>query len=104
MGSNLIHQRAYQRKRKAELKAQGLCPWCGKVPPASGRTRCENCLAIARSNSLAYMKRRRAFWKSLGWCQLCGIRDAMPGQSRCGYCAERQDDYKAMRRRSSLEP
>lgn len=95
---SLTTDRAYQRRRKAALADKGLCPWCGRVPPAEGRTRCESCLAIARANSLAYMQRRRKFWKSLGWCQLCGKRDAMPKQSRCGACAERQDEYKAMRR------
>lgn len=102
MTTNLLTQRAYQRKRKAALKARGLCPWCGRVPPTPGRTRCEPCLVKARANSLAYMNRRRKFWKSLGWCQLCGKRDSMPNQSRCGVCAERQDEYKAMRRATAL--
>lgn len=90
--------RAYQRRRKASLRARGLCSWCGRVPPAPSRTRCEACLEISRANSIAYLRRRRAAWKELGICGVCGIRDAMPNQTRCGYCAERQDDYKAMRR------
>lgn len=92
--------RAYQRQRKASLKAEGLCPWCGRTPPAPGRTRCEACLEISRQSSLNFMKRRRKSWKALGICGVCGQREAMPGQSRCGVCAERQDDYKTRRRAS----
>lgn len=96
--------RAYQRKRKAALRAERLCSWCGRTAPAPGRTRCESCLVIARQNSIDYMRRRRAAWKSLGICGVCGTRDAMPGQTRCGYCAERQDEYKAMRRNTPTQP
>lgn len=96
--AHLNTSRAYQRRRKAELKARGLCPWCGRTAPAPGRTRCESCLEIARKNSIQFMKRRRKSWKALGICGVCGKREAMPGQSRCGVCAERQDDYNARRR------
>lgn len=91
--------RAYQRKRKTELRAAGLCPWCGRVPPAEGRTRCAACLEIARQNSIKFMKRRRKHWKALGICGVCGKREAMPRQTRCGFCADRQDEYKASRRK-----
>ena len=98
MTLTLSQGRAYQRTRKADLRARDLCPWCGRRAPAENRTRCEPCLEIARKNSLAFMKRRRKFWKAMGWCQLCGKRDAMPRQSRCAVCAEQQDEYKARRR------
>ena len=38
------HFLAYQRKRKAGFKAQGICPSCTKNPSAPGRTCCLRCL------------------------------------------------------------
>ena len=96
--ANITCARAYQRRRKAGFKAKGLCPWCGKVPPAPGRTRCDACLEIARQSSIQWMRERRKIWKEFGICGVCGNREAMPKQTRCAYCAERQDEYKAMRR------
>ena len=100
---SLTTDRAYHRKRKAALRAHAICTWCGKTPAAQGRTRCEACLAHARANCIAYMRQRRRIWKEFGICGVCGNREAMPGQTRCGYCAERQDEYKAMRRAQSAQ-
>lgn len=94
------HAATYQRQRKAAFKAQGLCTWCGKVPPSEGKTRCEACLVIARKGCREYFQRRRGAWRALGICQVCGIREALPSgrRCRCAYCAEQQDEYKAKRR------
>ncbi len=34
----------YQRKRRAALKAMGICPNCEKNPPVDGKTCCRQCL------------------------------------------------------------
>lgn len=39
--------RAYQKERWARMKAQGLCPTCGK-PTNNGRVRCDRCLERTR--------------------------------------------------------
>jgi hypothetical protein len=94
--------RAYMRARRASLKAQGLCQWCGARPAKPGRNgpgcRCEACAVKAAKRSRANLSRIRPAWRKLGLCCLCGTRHAIQGQTRCAVCAERQDECKARRR------
>lgn len=40
----IVRQRLYQRRRKAALKAAGLCQDCGQVDAKEGRTLCQRCI------------------------------------------------------------
>ena len=42
--------KAYNRQRKADLIAQGLCVWCGKRPHAEGHRMCPTCRAKDRES------------------------------------------------------
>ena len=103
---------ARHHRRTAERAAQGLCPKCGKQPPAPGRSLCEACnekrnrasrardarlraagmprrdparaRAYERERSRREVEQRRAG----GLCLHCGKAPALEGRTTCGPCAE----------------
>ena len=77
------------RRRTAERRAQGLCPTCGKRPPAPGRSRCEPCAAKKRPAELARHRRRVAARIAARMCPKCGKRPPAPERRLCGACAEK---------------
>ena len=127
-------RRAYERerhhRRTADRLARGVCPRCGKVPPAPGRRVCEPCgererdsegarYAEARAKGAPYggrcpesrrrMARERARKQrreriEAGLCLRCGIRKPLEGASVCEPCREtRREAEQALyeKRRSS---
>jgi hypothetical protein len=98
MTRNLLKNRAYQRRRRRALFAKGLCTWCGRVPPADGRTRCEDCCEMGRASARKLQARRRAAALALGMCRCCCDRQAMPRRSQCAVCAEARDELRARHR------
>ena len=54
------YERERHRKRTSERLAQGLCPKCGKIPPAPGRSLCEPCLERDRETRRARYAEARA--------------------------------------------
>ena len=76
----------YQRQRRAELKAKGLCVACGATPPEKG-TMCEECKAHKKAGrnlnkAREYSARARKKRKALGICSLCP-EPAVKGQVLC---------------------
>ena len=59
-------------RRTAERRAQGLCPKCGKQPPAPGRSQCEPCAGKKRPADRARHYRRAAERTTQGLCPKCG--------------------------------
>lgn len=98
MPTSLLRSRAYQRRRKRDLFARGLCIWCGKTPPVPGHTRCEPCREIGRASARKHQAKRRAAALVFGLCRSCCLREAMPRRSQCGVCAEQRDELRAKRR------
>ncbi len=52
-------ERERHRRRTAKRKEIGLCPKCGKKPPAPGRSLCEVCLDRGRKSEQARYARRK---------------------------------------------
>ena len=108
--SRSAYNRAYLAKRRAELKAAGLCQWCGKAPAKPSPRgkglgcRCAECASLSASKSRASMARKRPAWNALGICSQCGTRQAMPRTHICGVCAERRSEYQADHRKVPLLP
>lgn len=98
MPTSLLKSRAYQRRRRRALFAKGLCTWCGRVAPAEGRTRCEDCREVGRASARKLQARRRAAALALGMCRTCCLREAMPRRSQCAVCAEARDALRARHR------
>lgn len=113
-------------KEKAEskiiytkLKAQGICPKCGKYQHAPGRVHCMNCLdefavckMIQRANMteeqkeqerkqvLKGNKERYVRLKSLGICVRCGKRPVKKkGGAKCYICQEKENEQKRIKYR-----
>ena len=105
---------ASYHRRVAERIAQGMCPKCGRRPPAPDRRQCEPCAEKARAAERARAARLRAEGKPLrdpearrradrerdrrqhaerkaaGLCIKCGRAPALPERTQCGPCAERR--------------
>ena len=107
-------ERERHRRRTAERRAQGMCPRCGKHPPAPGRSLCANCLergckseqaryARAKSEGTRYggrdpesrrrmarerARKRRRERLEAGLCTTCGERKPAEGGMVCGSCRE----------------
>lgn len=47
------YMRPYQKKRRADLREQGICVCCQKESAETGKTCCGRCLALKRANSRA---------------------------------------------------
>ena len=101
-------------RRTAERKAQGLCPKCGKVPPAPDHQLCDPCneksnrasrardarLRAAkmprrdREHARAYERQRsrkeRAVRQAEGICTRCGKAPAAEGRASCEPCLEKR--------------
>ena len=67
---NLETARAYNKKHsretEAERRARGLCPRCGKAPPAPGRTICVSCGEQRRADARARYAEAKAAGKLYG--------------------------------------
>lgn len=74
----------YMQKRKTQLKAAGLCVYCGK-PARPGLTLCKKC-AIRDADRAA---KRKAKLMDEGLCYVCGKRPPEEGKNLCEECAER---------------
>ena len=107
-------ERERHRRRAAERRAMGLCPKCGKHPPAPGRSMCESCFERGRAAERARYargkaagdpyggknpegrrrmarerhKRRRRERKAAGLCTACGERHPVEGGAVCETCRE----------------
>ena len=76
-----IGRLASKRRREVRL-ATGLCPRCGKRPPAPNAAVCEPCASRRREADQQQYAERRAS----GSCTRCG-EPAFDGSSRCSRCA-----------------
>ena len=107
-------ERERHRKRVADRRAKGLCPKCGKHPPASERSLCASCLERGRKSERARYergkvagdpyggrnpkgrrrmarernKRRRRERKEAGLCTGCGELPPAGGSVVCEVCRE----------------
>lgn len=72
------------QKMRTNRIAAGLCAACGKEPPVSGRTLCQNC----RDKQCAATKLLRERKKMRGECAFCNS-PAVPGQVLCRECADK---------------
>ena len=108
------YERERHRKRTADRREQGLCPKCGRQPPAPGRSMCESCLerdretrraryAEARAGGVPYggrdpesrrrmarerARKRRRERVEAGLCPRCGERKPAEGGAVCEPCLE----------------
>ena len=55
-----IRERRRNKRLTAERIASGICPRCGKAPPAPDRSSCENCLDKRRASERARYEKARA--------------------------------------------
>ena len=115
---DLERRREYEcerhRRRTAERLARGVCPKCGKHPPAPGRSLCESCLERSRAAERARYERarlegaayggrdpesrrrmarernsrRRRERSDAGLCANCGARPPVQGSTVCEACRE----------------
>lgn len=67
--------------RRDRLRAIGLCPRCGKRPPAPGRTICDECKTTQRTVS-----RRHVLWKNFGLTPDAFEAMWTSQQGRCAIC------------------
>lgn len=102
------------RRRTAARVAAGLCPRCGKVPPAPKRTVCDSCgekrnlasrardarlraegkprrdPARAREYERERSRKERAARHAEGTCTRCGQAPVVDGRSSCEPCLEKR--------------
>ena len=52
-------RKLYNRNRKADLIARGLCTWCGKRPPIEGQRLCRACREKDKQSKEKYIIRQR---------------------------------------------
>lgn len=80
------NQAEYHRSLRADRRAQGLCPECGKRRPADGKMLCKQC--SIRSNK---HRKRPDNWPrgDNGFCYCCNKREALPGYRVCQECYEK---------------
>ena len=107
------YERERHRKRTADRLARGMCPRCGKIPPAPGRSLCEPCgerdretrrarYAEARAGGAPYggrdpesrrrmarerARKRRRERVEAGLCPRCG-REPVEAGAVCEPCRE----------------
>ncbi len=62
-------ERERHRRRTAKRKEMGLCPKCGKNPPAPERSLCANCLERGRKSEQARYARRKLEGTAYGLCR-----------------------------------
>lgn len=83
--------RDYQKRRREELKANGICTRCGKRPASNGYSRCEMCRAKEKDyyyNKNDGVRLRRAYRHEYGLCYICGEPN-LNGYNLCPKCYER---------------
>ena len=109
-----VRDRERFRKRTAARKAAGLCPRCGRRPPAPGRSVCAPCAEKSNRASRARDARLRAEGKprrdpakakayerersrreaaerrEAGLCVRCGTAPAADGRKSCEKCLEKR--------------
>lgn len=80
------------RKWHAEKAASGLCVYCGKRKPESGRKVCRTC-----SKKMWERKRDKRIEAGMNWprgangyCWLCNKRKAIEGKKLCQVCYEKR--------------
>ena len=118
-----VADRARRERQAAERREAGLCPECGKAPPAPGRAVCEPCGEEQRAAARArYAKgkaegklyggrkvetrrrmgreksaRRRAARLAAGLCTGCGKRPAAGDGTTCEPCREARRAFERER-------
>ena len=110
------------RRRTAERLARGVCPKCGKAPPAPDRSLCAACnekrriadrarrakrLAAgkpryknpekARATERERYRRRTAERRARGLCPKCGQEPLAPERSLCAPCGEKRRESERAR-------
>ena len=109
-----VYEREHHRRRTAERLAWGLCPKCGKLPPAPDRSLCAPCGERRRESERARYargkaagelyggqkpesrrrsareksKQRRHGRREAGLCARCGDRSPAGGGAVCEPCRE----------------
>lgn len=78
---NMKKVRTGQSKRKARLKADGICTMCGTRPSLEGLAYCETC----KSQSIDYQKQRRNEMLASNLCERCG-GEQLPHSTLCETC------------------
>ena len=124
-------QRARDRERFArrtrERREAGLCPTCGKRPPAPERSVCDPCAARRNRTSRARDARLREAGlprrdprrareyerersrreaesrREAGMCVRCGTAPAEPGRSSCEQCLEKKREADRFRYRRAKD-
>ena len=113
------------RKRTEQRKAQGLCPRCGRCPPASGRSVCASCADRRNRADRARDARLRAQGKPRrdperarqyereragratarriadGMCATCGQAEPASGRRLCEPCAVKRREAERIRYREA---
>ena len=54
-----VKRNAYDKERKARLKAEGICVGCGKKPAMEGRLKCQKCQTKQNESNKAWRVRER---------------------------------------------
>lgn len=75
------YQRDYQKRRREEAKANGLCIVCRKKPRLYG-SKCYECYIRQKRHDRAKYDGRREWWREAGKCYFCG-NDVIPGKKVC---------------------
>ncbi len=75
------YQRNYQKRRREEAKANGLCIVCRKKPCRYG-SKCYECYIRQKRHDRAKYDGSRERWKEVGKCYFCG-NDVIPGKKVC---------------------
>lgn len=78
-----VYAREWARKRRAQLKAAGLCIDCRVTPVAKGRASCGACLDKNAQKNRAKVVKLKARKK----CVACTSSDARPNRIYCEPCA-----------------
>lgn len=81
---------SHTRERYQALKAQGLCPLCGKRPLISGQAKCERCRDQFRRYQKKYHDQRR----TQNLCLDCKKPVATSDNAYCPECIGRRNQYK----------
>lgn len=75
------YQKDYQKRKRDEAKAKGLCIVCRKRKATHG-TKCLDCYVRQKRYDFAKYDGRRQRWKEEGKCYFCGAIP-LPGKQVC---------------------
>ena len=96
-----LRKNEYQRKKRKEREAAGMCNICGKRHPIPGMKMCPDCQARkqkynsglqAAERKAEYCRRQKQKYANRlaqGLCGVCGKRPFRDGKSTCPECAEK---------------